>query len=194
MFFDSRLSQDLVVNLTKCWCSCSWKTHFYSIVTIFDPSFNTHCEVFEIFFLPSNTILKNPILLQAQKDDPVLFTGIKKLEQKQNPFTLTPVIKNDLNFYYKQFQHLYSDQNFCLIQYHTTTFRIFEELFTKTQPSINQIFICLPFEPSPLLPTNSLLWSFWRKTLSNLSTNFITLNTCIYGSLFFSQLLSMSNH
>ena len=48
--------------------------------------------------------------------------------------------------YYKQFQHLYLDPNSHLIQYYTPNSRIFEEIFIKTQPSINQTRICLPFK------------------------------------------------
>ena len=75
----------------------------------FDPSFFAHRKAFDNFFLPSDTFLTVPILLQAQKDDPVLSTVFKWLKQKQRPHSLTPVIKANsfLYTYYKQFQHLY---------------------------------------------------------------------------------------
>ena len=100
------------------------------------------------FFLPSDTFLTLPILLQAQKDDPVLSTVSTWLKQKQRPHSLTPIIKTNsfLYTYYKQFQHLYIDPNSHLIQYYTPSSRIFEEIFIKTQPSINQTRICLPFK------------------------------------------------
>ena len=61
---------------------------------------------------------------------------------------MTPIIKAKLFLYtyYKQFQHLYIDPNSHLIQYYTPNSRIFEGIFIKTQPSINQTRICLPFK------------------------------------------------
>ena len=61
---------------------------------------------------------------------------------------MTPVIKANsfLYTYYKQFQHLYLDPSSHLIQYYTPNSRVFEEIFIKTQPSINQTRICLPFK------------------------------------------------
>ena len=53
---------------------------------IFDPSFLPNCKAFENFFLPSDTFLTLPILLQSQKDDPVLSTVYKWLKQK-TPFS-----------------------------------------------------------------------------------------------------------
>ena len=106
----------------------------------FDPPFFAHCKAFDNFFLPSDTFLTLPILLQAQKDDPVLSTVYKWLKQKQRPYSLTPVIKANsfLYTYYKQFQHLYVDPNSHLIQYYTPNSRIFEKNFINTQPSTNQ--------------------------------------------------------
>ena len=114
----------------------------------FDPSFFAHRKSFDNFFLPSDTFLTLPILLQAQKDDPVLSTVYTWLKQKQRPHSLTPIIKANsfLYTYYKQFQHLYIDPNSHLIQYYIPNSRIFEEIFIKTQPSINQTRICLPFK------------------------------------------------
>ena len=40
----------------------------------FDPPFFANCNAFENFFLPINTFLTIPILLQAQKSDPVFST------------------------------------------------------------------------------------------------------------------------
>ena len=95
--------------------------------------FFTECKVFENFFLSSDTLLTLPILLQAQKDDPVLSTVYKWLKQKQK----TPIIKANsiLYTYYRQFQHLYIDPNSHLIQYYTQNSRVFEEIFNTTQPS-----------------------------------------------------------
>ena len=106
----------------------------------FDPSFFAHRKAFDNFFLPSDTFLTVPNLLQAQKDDPVLSTVFKWLKQKQRPHSLTPVIKANsfLYTYYKQFQHLYLDPSSHPIQYYTPNSRVFEEIFIKTQPSINQ--------------------------------------------------------
>ena len=114
----------------------------------FDPSFFVHRKAFDIFFLPSDTFLTLPILLQAQKDYPVLSTVYTWLKQKQRPHSLTPIIKANpfLYTYYKQFQHLYIDPNSHLIQHYTPNSRIFEEIFIKTQPSINQTRIRLPFK------------------------------------------------
>ena len=114
----------------------------------FDPSFFDNRKAFDNFFLPSDTLLTVPILLQTQKDDPVLSTVFKWLKQKQRPHFLTPVIKANsfLYTYYKQFQHLYLDPSSHLIQYYTPNSRVFEEIFIKTQPSINQTRICLPFK------------------------------------------------
>ena len=58
----------------------------------FDPSFFAQCKAFEIFFLPSDTLLTLPVLLQAQKDDTVISTVYKTLKQKQRPHSSTPVI------------------------------------------------------------------------------------------------------
>ena len=122
-------------------------THTQSL-PFFDPSFFAHRKAFDNFFLPSDTFFTVPILLQAQKDDPVLSTVFKWLKQKQRPHSLTPVIKANsfLYTYYKQFQHLYLDPSSHLIQYYTPNSRVFEEIFIKTQPSINQTRICLPFK------------------------------------------------
>ena len=61
---------------------------------------------------------------------------------------MTPVIKANsfLYTYYKQFQHLFINPHSHLIQYYTPNSRVFEEIFIKTQPSINQTRICLPFK------------------------------------------------
>ena len=74
----------------------------------FGPSFFADCKAFENFFLPSDTFLTIPILLQAQKFDPVLSTVYRWLKQKQRPYSLTPINKANsfLYTYYKQFQHL----------------------------------------------------------------------------------------
>ena len=159
-FNDINLSQDILINLTN---SPSISNNTIDITAItptfpkpihtqslpfFDSSFFAHCKAFDNFFLSSDTFLTVPILLQAQKDDPVLSTVNKWLKQKQRPYSLTPVIKANsfLYTYYKQFQHFYIDPNSHLIQYHTPNSRIFEEIFIKTQPSINQTRICLPFK------------------------------------------------
>ena len=85
-----------------------------------------------------------------------------------------------------QFQHLYFDQSFYMIQNHTITSRIREELFTKTQPSINQILICLPFEPSLLRSTKFTNKDIPEKnSLLNLSTKFISFHTCFMVACFF---------
>ena len=61
---------------------------------------------------------------------------------------MTPVIKANsfLYTYYRQFHHLYIDPSSHLIQYYTPNSRVFEEIFIKTQLSINQTRICLPFK------------------------------------------------
>ena len=46
----------------------------------------------------------------------------------------------------KEFQQFYLGPNPYLIKYYTPNSRILEELFTKSQPSFNQIRICLPFK------------------------------------------------
>ena len=95
-----------------------------------------------------DTLLTLPILLQAQKDDTVLSIVHKWLKQKQIPHSLTPVLKaiSFLYSYYRQFQHPYIDPNSHLIQCYTPKSRIFEDSFIKTQPSIDQTRICLPFK------------------------------------------------
>ena len=160
-FNDINLSQDILTNLTNS-PSISNNTIDSNAITptspkpthtqslpFFDPSFFAHCKTFDNFFLSSDFFLTVPILLQAQKDDTVLSTVYKWLKQKQRlSYSLTPIIKANsfLYTYYKQFQHLYIDPNTHLIQYYTPNFRIFEEIFIKTQPSINQTRICLPFK------------------------------------------------
>ena len=149
----------------------------------FDPSFFAQSKAFHNFFLPFDTFLTVPILLQAQKDDPVLSTVYKWLKQKQKPYTLTPVIKANsfLYAYYKQFQHLYIDPHSHLIQYYTPNSRVFEEIFIKSQPSINQTRICLPFK---------LFYAAFSKTHSHghsgekLSIKTFNQFYFLYGSLF----------
>ena len=140
-----------IINLTlhsNAITPTSPKTINTQSLPFFDPSFFAHRKAFDNFFLPSDTFLTIPILLQAQKDDPVLSTVYTWLKQKQRPHSLTPIIKANsfLYTYYKQFQHLYLDPNSHLIQYYTPNSRIFEEIFIETQPSINQTRICLPFK------------------------------------------------
>ena len=142
------MSQDILTNLTNS-PSFSNNTIDSNAITptspkpihtqslpFFDPSFFAHCKAFDNFFLSSDTFSTVPILLQAQKDDPVLSTVYKWLKQKQRPYSLTPIIKANyfLYTYYKQFQQLYIDPNSHLIQYYTPNSRIFEEIFIKTQP------------------------------------------------------------
>ena len=150
-FNDIHLSQDILTNFTNSPSIVNNTIHSNAItptspkpvhtqsLPFFDPSFFAPCKAFDNFF---------PILLQAQKDDPVLSTIYKWLKEKQRPYSLTPVIKANsfLYTYYRQFQHLYIDPNSHLIQYYTPNSRIFEEIFIKTQPSINQTRICLPFK------------------------------------------------
>ena len=159
-FNDINLSQDILTNFTNsspiinsiiennAITQTTPKTTHTQSLPFFDPSFFAHRKAFDNFFLPSDTFLTVPILLQAQKDDPVLSTVFKWLKQKQRPHSLTPVIKANsfLYTYYKQFQHLYLDPSSHLIQYYTPNSRVFEEIFIKTQPSINQTRICLPFK------------------------------------------------
>ena len=159
-FNDINLSQDILTNFTNsspiinstiennAITQTAPKTTHTQSLPFFDPSFFAHRKAFDNFFLPSDTFLTVPILLQAQKDDPVLSTVFKWLKQKQRPHSLTPVIKANsfLYTYYKQFQHLYLDPSSHLIQYYTPNSRVFEEIFIKTQPSINQTRICLPFK------------------------------------------------
>ena len=100
----------------------------------FGPSFFAHRKAFDNFFLPSDTFLTVPILLQAQKDDPVLSTVYKWLKQQhQRPHSLTPVIKANsfLYTYYRHFQHLYIDPSSHLIQNYTPNSRDFEEIFIR---------------------------------------------------------------
>ena len=159
-FNDINLSQDILTNFinsppiinhtlhSNAITPTSPKTINTQSLPFFDPSFFAHRKAFDNFFLPSDTFLTLPILLQAQKDDPVLSTVYTWLKQKQRPHSLTPIIKANsfLYTYYKQFQQLYLDPNSHLIQYYTPNSRIFEEIFLKTQPSINQTRICLPFK------------------------------------------------
>ena len=152
-FNDINLSQDILTNFTNSppiinstidnnaiTQTIPTPMHTQSL-PFFDPSFFAHRKAFDNFFLPSDTFLTVPILLQAQKDDPVLSTVFKWLKQKQRPHSLTPVIKANsfLYAYYKQFQfqHLYLDPSSHLIQYYTPNSRVFEEI----QPRI-----CLPFK------------------------------------------------
>ena len=62
------------------------------------------------------------------------------LEEKQKLYTFPPIIKakSFLYTYYKQIELLYIDPNSHLIYYYTPKSRVFEELFIKTQQSINQ--------------------------------------------------------
>ena len=124
-FNDINLSQDILTNFinsppiinhtlhSNAITPTSPKTINTQSLPFFDPSFFAHRKAFDIFFLPSDTFLTLPILLQAQKDDPVLSTVYTWLKQKQRPHSLTPIIKANsfLYTYYKQFQHLYIDPN-----------------------------------------------------------------------------------
>ena len=128
-FNDINLSQDILTNLTNSISSSNNTIDSNAITTtspkpihtqslpFFDPSFFAHCKAFDNFFLSPDTFLTVPILLQAQKDDPVLSTVYKWLKQKQRPFSLTPVIKANSFLYtnHRQFQHLYIDPNSHLI-------------------------------------------------------------------------------
>ena len=159
-FNDFNLSQDILTNLThsspvannvidnNAIVPTSPKPLHTQSLPFFEPSFFAHSKAFHNFFLPSDTFLTIPNLLQAQKDDPVLSTVYIWLKQKQKSHSLTPVIKANsfLYTYYKQFQHLFIDPHSHLIQYYTPNSRVFEEIFIKTQPSINQTRICLPLK------------------------------------------------
>ena len=70
------------------------------------------------------------------------------LEEKQKLYTFPPIIKakSFLYTYYKQIELLYIDPNSHLIYYYTPKSRVFEELFIKTQQSINQTRNFLPFK------------------------------------------------
>ena len=104
-FNDINLSQDILTNFTNsspiinstiennAITQTTPKTTRTQSLPFFDPSFFAHRKAFDNFFLPSDTFLTVPILLQAQKDDPVLSTVFKWLKQKQRPHSLTPVIK-----------------------------------------------------------------------------------------------------
>ena len=89
-----------------------------------------------------------PNFVQAQKDDSVLSNIYTWLKQKRKLNTLTPNINANsfLYTYYKQFQHIYIDANSHFIQNYTPNSRIFEDVFTETQNSINQTRVCLPFK------------------------------------------------
>ena len=104
-FNDIHLSQDILTKITNSSSKVTSTTNFIAItqtpikststqsLPFFDPTFFAQCKVFENFFLPSDTLLTLPILLQAQKDDTVLSTVYKWLKQKQRPHSLTTVIK-----------------------------------------------------------------------------------------------------
>ena len=142
-FNDIHLSQDILFNITNSTSNIITHNNTNTItqtpvkptsidsLPFFDPSFFAQCKVFENFILPSDTILTLPILPQAQKDDPVLSTVNKWLNQKQRPHSLTPIVETNsfLYTYYRQFQHLYIDPTLHLIQYYTPNSRIFEEVF-----------------------------------------------------------------
>ena len=104
-FNDINLSQDILTKFTN---SPAIVNHIIENIAItqtspkpiqaqflpfFDPSFFAHRKAFDNFFLPSDTFLTVPILIQAQMDDPVLSTVYKWLKQQQRPHSLTPVIK-----------------------------------------------------------------------------------------------------
>ena len=63
----------------------SQKIYIYKLTTFFDPSFFAHCKAFEIFIRTSDAFLTIPLLLQAQKDDPVLSTVYAWLKDKRRP-------------------------------------------------------------------------------------------------------------
>ena len=112
IFDDSHLSQDILRQIanyfslifddspptidypqTKSITETLMKPTSTQSLPFFGPSLFAHCKTFENFFLPSNTFLKVPFLLQAQKDDPVLSTVYKWPKQKQRPYTRTLIFK-----------------------------------------------------------------------------------------------------
>ena len=109
----------------------------------FDPSFLAQCKAFENFFLPSDTLLTLPILLQAQKDDTVLSIVYKWLKQKQRPHSLTPVIKAISFFYdyYGQFQHYILTQTHILFN----IIHLILESLEKSLSKLNLLLIKLAY-------------------------------------------------
>ena len=114
------MSQDILFNIANSFSSVIKATNTNALnqtpieptstqsLSFFDPSFFAQCKVFEIFFLPSDTLLTLPDLLQAQKDDTVLSIVYKWLKQKQRPHSSNPIIRANsfLYTYYRQF-HTY---------------------------------------------------------------------------------------
>ena len=90
------------------------------------------------YFPTSNTFLIIPILLQAQKDDSVLFAIYTWLEQKQKQtqINLTPDIKAYplLYTHYKQFQQLYKDPNFHLFHIIHLTLKCLKKVSSILKP------------------------------------------------------------
>ena len=138
-FNDFHLSQDIVTKITNSYSNVTNTTNSNVItqtpikststqsLPFFDPSFFVQCKAFENFFLPSDTLLALPILLQAQKDDTVLSNVYKWLKQKQRPQPLTPVIK--ANFFYTC--TINNPNTYIMIQTHISfniTHLIFESL------------------------------------------------------------------
>ena len=131
-----------------------------------------------------------PILLQAQKDDPVLSTVYKWLKQKQRPCSLTPGIKANsfLYTYYRQFQHLYIDPNSHLIQNYTPNSLIFEEIFIKLNPLLTKHVYVYHLNFLMLLLVKHILMVIRVKnSLLRHLTNFILSRIYLYGSLFSSM-------
>ena len=87
-FNDINLSQDILTNFINSPPIINHTLHSIAItptspktvntqsLPFFDPSFFAHRKAFDKFFLPPDTFLTLPILLQAQKDDPVFLTSL----------------------------------------------------------------------------------------------------------------------
>ena len=199
-FNDIHLSQDNLPNITNSSSSFTNATNINAktqtpikptstqSLPLFDPTFFAECKAFEMFFLSSDTLLTLPILLQAQKDDTVLSTVYKRLK-KQRPHSLTPVTKAN-SFYTRTIDNsntyiLYIDPNSHLIQFYTLNSGIFEAIFIKTQPSINQTRKCLPFKLfyAAFNKTHSHGHSGEKLSIKTL-TNSITFLIFLYGSQF----------
>ena len=81
----------------------------YHILLLSQPLLNQchsliyHSKAFENFFLPPNAFSAIPILVAAQKDDPVFSTVYTSFTQKQRPYTLNSIVKaySFLYTYYK---------------------------------------------------------------------------------------------
>ena len=140
---------------------------------------------FDNFFLPSDAFLTLPILLQAQKYDPVLSTVYTWLKQKQRPHSLTPIIKANsfLYTYYKQFQHLYIDPNSHLIQYCTPIPEFLKKLLLKLNPLLTRhVYVYHLNFSMPHLVKHILMATPVKNSSLKLLTNFIFFLTYLYGS------------